>query len=130
MQCIYNHVPETNHVSTVHSVTDVLYLQSVLHVMLFRPLKYVLNFSISTSRSLCAVTDMAVFCSSLISCFPGTLITYCLSDFEMVLVAPLVTGIAFTFTFHVRYYYHHHHNNRYLLYAGYLYIYSRDKPCP
>ena len=26
------------------------------------------------------------------------------------------------------YYYHHHH--RYLLYAGFLYIYSRDKPCP
>ena len=37
MQCIYNYVPETNHVSTVHSVAAVLYLQSVLHVMLFRP---------------------------------------------------------------------------------------------
>ena len=36
MQYIYNYVPETNHVSTVYSVAAVLYLQSVLHVMLFR----------------------------------------------------------------------------------------------
>ena len=37
-QCIYNYVPETNHVSTVHSVAAVLYLQFMvqyLHVMLF-----------------------------------------------------------------------------------------------
>jgi hypothetical protein len=37
MQGIYNYIPETNHVSTVYSVAAVLYLQSVLHVMLFRP---------------------------------------------------------------------------------------------
>jgi hypothetical protein len=37
MQGIYNYVPETNHVSRVYSVTAVLYLQSVLHVMLFLP---------------------------------------------------------------------------------------------
>jgi len=36
MQGIYNYIPETNHVSTVYSVAAVLYLQSVLHVMLFR----------------------------------------------------------------------------------------------
>jgi len=36
MQCIYNYTPATNHVSRVHSVAAVLYLQSVLHVMLFR----------------------------------------------------------------------------------------------
>ena len=34
MHGIYNHIPETNHVSRVAAV---LYLQSVLHVMLFRP---------------------------------------------------------------------------------------------
>ena len=34
---IYNYIPEPNHVSTVYSVAAVLYLQSVLHVMLFRP---------------------------------------------------------------------------------------------
>jgi hypothetical protein len=30
-------IPETNHVSRVYSVADVLYLQFVLHVMLLRP---------------------------------------------------------------------------------------------
>jgi len=37
MQGIYNYILETNHVSRVYSVTAVLYLQFVLHVMLFRP---------------------------------------------------------------------------------------------
>ena len=35
MQGIYNHIPETNHVSRVYSVAAVLYLKSVLQVMLF-----------------------------------------------------------------------------------------------
>ena len=34
---IYNYMLETNHVSRVYSVTAVLYLQFVVHVMLFRP---------------------------------------------------------------------------------------------
>jgi predicted RND superfamily exporter protein len=37
MHGICNYIPQTNHVSTVHSVAAVLYLQFVLHVMLFRP---------------------------------------------------------------------------------------------
>ena len=37
MQGIYNYISETNHVSREYSVAAVLYLQSVLHVMLFRP---------------------------------------------------------------------------------------------
>jgi hypothetical protein len=49
---IYNYLPESNHVSREHSVAAVLYLQSVLHVMLFRPVKYVLYFNISTLRSI------------------------------------------------------------------------------
>jgi len=40
MHGIYNHIPETNHVSRVYSVADVVYLQYVLHVMLFRMLQY------------------------------------------------------------------------------------------
>ena len=36
MQCIYNYVPETIHVSRVYSVESVLHLQFVLHVTLFR----------------------------------------------------------------------------------------------
>ena len=38
---------------------------------------------------------MSVFCSSLISCFPGMLLMYCLSDFEMVSFAPVITVITF-----------------------------------
>ena len=39
---------------------------------------------------------MAVFCSSLISCFPGVLLRYCLSDFEMVPSRPW-----YHFCFHI-----------------------------
>ena len=35
MQGVYNYTPETKNVSGVHSVAAVLYLQFVLHVMLF-----------------------------------------------------------------------------------------------
>ena len=37
MQDIYNYIPETNAVSRLCSVAAVLYLQFVLHAMLFRP---------------------------------------------------------------------------------------------
>ena len=36
MQGIYNYMPEANHVFRVYSVAAVLYLQFVVHVMLFR----------------------------------------------------------------------------------------------
>ena len=81
MQGIYSHVPETNHISRVHSVVAVLYVQFVLHVMLFR------------------VLNVAVFCSFLISCSPDTLLRYCLVDFELVPAAPVITGI--TSCFHI-----------------------------
>jgi hypothetical protein len=40
-------------------------------------------FYISTFRSLRAVPNMAVFCSSLTSWFPGMVLTYILYGFEM-----------------------------------------------
>ena len=64
--------------------------------------KYVSYFYISTSQSMCAVFNMAVFCSFLVSCFPGKLLRYCPSDFEMVPVAPVISGVTFAGTFHVR----------------------------
>ena len=51
---------------------------------------------------MCAVPNMAVFCSFVTSCFPGMLLTYFLNDFEIVPVAPIITGITFDFTFHMR----------------------------
>ena len=40
--------------------------------------------------------------SSLISCFPGTLLRYCLSACQMVPVASNINGITSVFTFHMR----------------------------
>jgi len=57
------------------------------------PMKFALYFYISTFHSICAVSNMAVVCSSLISRFPGMLLGYCLSDFEMVQVAHIIIGI-------------------------------------
>ena len=70
-----------------------------------------LYFYISTFRSMCVVPNMAVFCSSLTSCFPGMLLTCFLNDFEMVPVAPVITGITFVFTYYYFYYNHHHHEH-------------------
>ena len=66
------------------------------------PVLNLLHFYISTFRSRCALPNVAVFCSSLTSCFPGMLLTYFLNDFEIVPVAPIITGITFVFTFHMR----------------------------
>ena len=49
---------------------------------------------------MCAVPNVAVFWSSLTSCFPSMLLTYFPNDFEIVPVAPIITGITFVFTFH------------------------------
>ena len=56
------------------------------------PVLNLLYFYISTFRRMCAVPNMAVLCSSLTSCFPGMLLTYFLKDFEIVPVAPIITG--------------------------------------
>jgi hypothetical protein len=45
------------------------------------------------------IAQYGCFCSSLISCFPGMLLRYCLSDFEMVPVVSIITGITYAFTF-------------------------------
>ena len=66
------------------------------------PVFTLLYFYNSTFRSMCAVPNMAVFWSSLTSYFPGMLLTYFLNDSEIVPVAPIITGITFVFTFHMR----------------------------
>jgi hypothetical protein len=62
------------------------------------PALALMYFYISTFRSKCAVTNTAVFCSSLASWFPGMVLTYFLNDVEMVPVAPIITGITLVFT--------------------------------
>jgi hypothetical protein len=66
MQGIYNYIHVTNQVSMVYSVAAVLYLQYMLQVMLF-PMLNILYFYISTFKRMCAVSIMAVLCSSLTS---------------------------------------------------------------
>jgi hypothetical protein len=70
---IDNHIPEENHVSRVYNVSVTPWLQFIIYMMLlyhdkcFVPVCY-------TSRSMDAVPSMAVFCSSVTSCFPSTLL--------------------------------------------------------
>jgi hypothetical protein len=61
------------------------------------PALALLYFYVSSFRSTCAVHNMTVFCSSLMSWCPGMLPTYFLNDFEMVPGAPIITGITLVF---------------------------------
>jgi len=105
MQGIYTYIPETNHVPREHRVAAVLVLLFMVLISLV-PALTPLYLYVSTFRSVCAVPDVAVFCSSLTSWFPGMLLTYFLNDFEMVSIAPIITGITFVFTFHMRLYFY------------------------
>jgi len=88
MQGIYTYIPETNYVPREYSVAAILLLLFLVLLSL-HPVLNVLYFYINTFRSMCAVPNMAVFCSSLTACFPDMLITYFLNDFEIVAVAPI-----------------------------------------
>jgi len=57
------------------------------------PSSALLFFYVSTFRSMCAVPNMAVFCSFLTSWFRRISLTYCLNYFETVPIAPIITGI-------------------------------------
>ena len=104
MQSIYTYIPETKYVPREYSVAAILLLLFVVLVSLVS-LLIQLYFYISNFR------NMAVFCRSLTSCFPGMLLTYFLNDFEIVPVAPTITGVTFVFTFHMRciYYYYYYY---------------------
>ena len=99
---IYTYIPETNHVSREHCVAAILVLLFMVRISLV-PALTPLYLYVSTFRSMCAVLNMAVFRSSVTSWFPGMLLTYFLNALEMVPVAPIITGITFVFTFHMRY---------------------------
>ena len=74
MQGIYSYIPETNYVPREYSVAPILLLLFMVLISLFSVLN-LLYFYISTFRSMCAVPNMAVFWSTLISYFPGMLLT-------------------------------------------------------
>ena len=101
MQGIYTYIPETNRVPREYSVSAIPSLLFMVSISLV-PALALLYFYVSTFRSMCAVPNMAVFCSSFTSWLPGTLLMYFLNDFEMVPVAPIITDITLVFTFHMR----------------------------
>ena len=90
MQDIYTYIPETNHVPREYSVSAILSLLFMVSISLV-PALALLYFYVST-----------VFCSSFTSWFPGMLLMHFLNYFEMVPVAPIITGITLVFTFHMR----------------------------
>ena len=105
MQDIYTYIPEKNYVRREYSVAAILLLLFTVLILLV-PVLTLLYFHISTFRSMCAVPNMAVFCSSMTSWFPRMLLTYFLNDYEMVPVAPNITGITFVFYIpHALYFY-------------------------
>ena len=73
MQGIYTYVPETNNAPREYSVAVILLLLFMVLISLVSVLN-LLYFYISTFRSMCAVLNMTVFCSSLTWCFPGMLL--------------------------------------------------------
>ena len=89
MQGIYVCLPETNHVSRVYSFAAILYLQFVLHVMLF-PMLHVLYTFFYFLKYVCSAQCGFFFCSSSIMCFHNMLLRYFMNDFEMVPVAPIL----------------------------------------
>jgi hypothetical protein len=101
MQCIYTYIPDTNHVPKQYNVAAILSLLFMVPISP-APALALMYCYISTFRSMCSVPNMAVFCSSLTSWFPGIVLKYFLNDFEMVPVAPIITGITLVF-FHSTY---------------------------
>jgi len=89
MQGTYDYIPKKNHVSREHRVAAILVLLFMVLISLV-PALTPLYLYISTFRSMCAVPNVAVFCSSLTSWFTGMLLAYFLNDFEMVPVAPIL----------------------------------------
>ena len=66
IQGSHTHIPETNHVPRGYIVTAILSLLFLVPLCLV-PALGLLFFYVSTFRSMCAVPNMVVFCSSLTS---------------------------------------------------------------
>jgi hypothetical protein len=97
MQGIYTYIPETNYVPREYSVAAILLLLFIVLISLV-PVLNLLYFYISTLRSMCAVPNMAVFWSSLTSCFPSMYVCmsvcmyvcmyYCCYYYHLLLLLP------------------------------------------
>jgi len=94
MKGIYTYIPETNQDPREYNVAAVLLLLFMVPISLV-PALILLKLYVRTSCSVCAVPNMAVFCSSFTSCFTGMLLIYFLNDLicsqslQLLLVSPL-----------------------------------------
>ena len=122
MQGIYNYTPETHHVYIVYCFVAALYLQSVLHVMLFGPCNNFLYFTLEPPAEYVQCPIWLFFCCSLISLFPGMLLRYCLSDSEKVYYSLRMN------CYYYYYYYYYHCYHCYHLYVVYLQLYTGKNP--
>jgi hypothetical protein len=95
MQGIYTYIPETNNVLREYTVAAILLLLFMVPISLVSALA-LLCFYLSTFRStcMCAVPNMAVFCSSLTSWFPGMLL-----KFIIIIIIIITIIIIFVITF-------------------------------
>ena len=95
MQGIY--IPETNHVPKEYSCSAILSLLFVVPISLV-PALDLLYFYVSTFRSMCAVLNMAVFCNSFTSWFPGVLLMYCLIIIIIIIIIVIIISHAISHT--------------------------------
>ena len=94
MQGIYTYIPETNHVPREYSVSSSLSLLFMVSILLV-PALVLLYFYVSTFRSVCAVPNMAVFCSSFTSWFPGMLLMFIIIIIIIIVVVVVVVVVGF-----------------------------------
>jgi hypothetical protein len=84
----HNYIPGTNHVSRVYNVTDILWLQYTVHVIL-------VLFEVC---ALCPVPLLSVALDVMLS---KHFVQIFSELFKMVPVAPVIIGIVCVFTFHI-----------------------------
>ena len=89
MQGIYTYIPQTNCVPREYRVAAILLLLFMVLISLVSVLN-LLYFYISTFRSVCAVPNTSVFCSSLTSCFPGMLLTYFMNVIIIIIIIIII----------------------------------------
>jgi hypothetical protein len=86
----------SNHVPKEYIVTAILSLLFMAPESLVPALALMYFYIALSEVAMCAVPNMAIFCSSLTSLFPSVVLTYFLNDFEMVPVAPSIIIIIIT----------------------------------
>ena len=89
---LYTYIPETNCVPREYSVAAILLLLFMVPISLVSVLN-LLYFYISTFQSMCAVPNMAVFCSSLTLWFPDMLLRF-------IIIIIIITVIIITIRYH------------------------------